>query len=105
MPLDDATEADTVADEMTLLLRKATFLSGSEHTDRNFERLRSRFSLETGTARTLEEVAKENGLTRERVRQVESKHLRILRNATSQLLWITPEHTAFTPSKRKAIST
>ena len=36
-----------------------------------------RFGIMTGTPMTLEEVAKELGMTRERVRQIESKFLRL----------------------------
>lgn len=38
-----------------------------------------RFGLDTGTGRTLEEVSNEMGITRERVRQIELKALKILR--------------------------
>ena len=39
----------------------------------------SRYGLEDGYIRTLEEVAKKHGVTRERIRQIESKALRTLR--------------------------
>lgn len=44
-----------------------------------------RFGLDDGRQRTLEEVAKEFGLSRERVRQVEAEALRKLRESTSAL--------------------
>ncbi|MHB1415638.1 MAG: sigma-70 family RNA polymerase sigma factor [Chloroflexota bacterium] len=44
-----------------------------------------RFGLDDGRQRTLEEVAKEFGLSRERVRQVEAEALRKLRDSTSAL--------------------
>ena len=40
----------------------------------------TRFGLEDGKPRTLEEVGKVFGITRERIRQIEAKSLRKLRN-------------------------
>jgi len=48
-------------------------------TDREQEVVRLRFGLDDGKIRTLEEVGKEFGVTRERVRQIESKTLAKLR--------------------------
>ena len=42
--------------------------------------LQLRFGLKDGRARTLEEVGREFGVTRERIRQIESKALRRLRH-------------------------
>ena len=42
--------------------------------------VRLRFGLDDGQARTLEEVGREFGVTRERIRQIESKTLAKLRH-------------------------
>jgi len=47
--------------------------------------VRLRFGLEDGQARTLEEVGKEFGVTRERIRQIESKTLAKLRHPIRSL--------------------
>ncbi len=49
-------------------------------TDREQKVLKLRFGLEDGHARTLEEVGKRFNVTRERIRQIEAKALRKLRN-------------------------
>ena len=49
-------------------------------TDRESRVLRLRFGLEDGCGRTLAEVGREFGLTRERIRQIEAKALRKLRH-------------------------
>ena len=49
-------------------------------TSRERRVLELRFGLEDGRSRTLEEVGKEFGVTRERIRQIEAKALRKLRH-------------------------
>lgn len=51
-------------------------------TEREEKVLRLRFGLEDGRTRTLEEVGKEFDVTRERIRQIEAKALRKLKNPT-----------------------
>ena len=50
-------------------------------TDREKLVLRLRFGLDDGETRTLEEVGREFHVTRERIRQIEAKALRKLRQA------------------------
>jgi RNA polymerase primary sigma factor len=49
-------------------------------TSRERRVLQLRFGLEDGRSRTLEEVGREFGVTRERIRQIEAKALRKLRH-------------------------
>ncbi len=51
-----------------------------ELTDREQEIVRMRFGIDDGQARTLEDVGKEFGVTRERIRQIEAKTLAKLRH-------------------------
>ena len=54
-------------------------------TERESRVLQLRFGLEDGRGRTLEEVGREFGVTRERIRQIEAKALRKLRHPTRSL--------------------
>jgi RNA polymerase sigma factor (sigma-70 family) len=49
--------------------------------ERSASVMRMRFGLDDGRARTLDEVGKELGLTRERIRQIERDTLRELRKS------------------------
>ncbi len=59
-----------------------TILDGLQ--DRERRVLSLRFGLEDGVSRTLEEVGKEFGVTRERIRQIEAKALKKLKEKSSQ---------------------
>ena len=61
-------------DEIDLVLKTLT--------EREEKVLRLRFGLEDGRTRTLEEVGREFDVTRERIRQIEAKALRKLKNPT-----------------------
>lgn len=71
---DQYANNELLKDEINLVL--------STLTDREEKVLRLRFGLEDGRTRTLEEVGKEFDVTRERIRQIEAKALRKLKNPT-----------------------
>ena len=62
------------------MLREQLYEVLNTLTERERKVLVRRFGLEDGKARTLEEVGKEFNVTRERIRQIEAKALRKLRN-------------------------
>jgi RNA polymerase primary sigma factor len=62
------------------LLNEAVKVALSELSEREQQVVRLRFGLDDGQIRTLEEVGKEFGVTRERIRQIESKVLAKLRH-------------------------
>ena len=64
-------------DEMTALVNKAM---KTTLTDRKLKVLQLRFGFDNDEPRTLEEVGKKFGVTRERIRQIEAKALRKLRH-------------------------
>ena len=73
--------ADAPADVATrMMLAAAVEEALDELSDREKEVVRMRFGLIDGQARTLEEVGKEFGVTRERIRQIEAKTLAKLRH-------------------------
>jgi RNA polymerase primary sigma factor len=86
---DDSNLGDFVADSTTMTPEESVeSLLLREHIDVLLEDLKERerqvivlrFGLEDGHPRTLEEVGKEFNVTRERIRQIEAKALRKLRN-------------------------
>ena len=62
------------------MLGNAVLEALDELNDREKEVIRLRFGLDDGQPRTLEEVGREFGVTRERIRQIESKTLAKLRH-------------------------
>lgn len=74
MSPDQYANNQLLKDEINLVLQSLT--------DREEKVLRLRFGLEDGRTRTLEEVGKEFDVTRERIRQIEAKALRKLKNPT-----------------------
>ena len=78
--IEDLT-ADVPADMATKrMLTQAVEEALGELTEREQEIVRMRFGLEDGQARTLEDVGREFGVTRERIRQIEAKTLAKLRH-------------------------
>ena len=73
--------AEVPAEAATRALRDEALNDAlSELNEREQKVMRLRFGLDDGQMRTLEEVGKEFGVTRERVRQIESKTLAKLRH-------------------------
>ncbi len=88
---DDSSLGDFVEDPSAIapataaaraLLTEAIEEALEELNDRERQVVRLRFGLDDGQVRTLEEVGKEFGVTRERIRQIESKTLAKLRHPT-----------------------
>ena len=78
--IEDLT-ADAPADMATKrMLTQAVEEALGELSDREQEIVRMRFGLDDGQARTLEDVGREFGVTRERIRQIEAKTLAKLRH-------------------------
>jgi RNA polymerase primary sigma factor len=86
---DDSNLADFIEDAQAdrpaeiaarAMLNSAVLEALDELNDREKQVVRLRFGLEDGQARTLEEVGREFGVTRERIRQIESKTLAKLRH-------------------------
>ncbi len=86
---DDSNLADVIADSTAeapadaatrRMLVRAVEEALSELTDREQEVVRMRYGLVDGQAKTLEEVGREFGVTRERIRQIEAKTLAKLRH-------------------------
>jgi RNA polymerase primary sigma factor len=88
---DDSSLGDFVEDPSAIapataaaraMLTEAIEEALEELNDREREVVRLRFGLDDGQVRTLEEVGREFGVTRERIRQIESKTLAKLRHPT-----------------------
>ncbi|MEJ7583579.1 MAG: RNA polymerase sigma factor RpoD [Acidimicrobiales bacterium] len=86
---DDSNLSDFIEDQQAeapdvraakQMLNSAVKEALSELNEREQQVVRLRFGLEDGQARTLEEVGREFGVTRERIRQIESKTLAKLRH-------------------------
>ncbi|MDP8976404.1 MAG: RNA polymerase sigma factor [Actinomycetota bacterium] len=85
--IEDESAVVPAAAAARALLNQAVKQALSELSERERQVVRMRFGLEDGQARTLEEVGKEFGVTRERIRQIEGKVLAKLRDpARSQRL-------------------
>ena len=89
----DGTIMDTVADTTIVqpeddaykdMLKTQLLSIISSLTPREQKVIRMRYGLDDGRARTLEEVGREFKVTRERIRQIEAKALRKLRNPNRQ---------------------
>jgi RNA polymerase primary sigma factor len=72
LPPSEAAHKELLKDQIKTMLAQLT--------DKERRVLQFRFGLEDGRARTLEEVGKEFNVTRERIRQIESKAIRKLRH-------------------------
>jgi RNA polymerase primary sigma factor len=86
---DDSNLSDFIEDQQAeapadaaarKLLNEAVLTALDDLSEREREVVRLRFGLADGQARTLEEVGREFGVTRERIRQIESKTLAKLRH-------------------------
>ncbi len=79
--IEDSTESSPVDCTIRSLMSEATLRALNGLTSRESMVLRLRFGIGDGVERTLEEVSQMFGLTRERIRQIESLALRKLRQA------------------------
>ncbi len=77
-----AVSPEAVDEVVAALVKREMKLTKAEQelTERERQVVRLRFGLEDGQVRTLEEVGREFGVTRERVRQIEAKTLAKLRH-------------------------
>lgn len=82
IPDTDSITPEELASNSFLRSQMQNILSDLQ--DRERRVLELRFGLEDGVTRTLEEVGREFGVTRERIRQIEAKALKKLRMASSE---------------------
>lgn len=77
-----ASDETASPDEITArgLLKEELIETLNTLSEREAQVLRRRFGLDDGRQRTLEEVGREFGVTRERIRQIEAKAIRKLRH-------------------------
>ena len=80
--IEDQTMPQPIEIASQQLLRSQIVEALNKLTERERKILVLRFGLEDGKFRTLEEVGREFGITRERIRQIEAKALRKLRHPT-----------------------
>ena len=78
--IEDQTAIAPVDAAMSSLLREAVEMALADLNEREREVMRRRFGLDDGQVRTLEQVGKEFNVTRERIRQIETKTLAKLRH-------------------------
>ena len=83
--LQDSNAKIPVNSAMDLLLHEQIMEILKSLTEREQKVILLRFGLEDGKPRTLEEVGKVFGITRERIRQIEAKSLRKLRHPSKKL--------------------
>jgi RNA polymerase primary sigma factor len=69
-PTDEETESETV-----MLQKKLKLLN-----ERETATIRARFGLDDGTKKTLAEIGRKYGVTRERIRQIEKRAIQKLRS-------------------------
>ncbi|MBN2101105.1 RNA polymerase sigma factor RpoD [Candidatus Dojkabacteria bacterium] len=82
IPDTKAASPETIATNAFLRSQMQQILSGLQ--DREKRVLELRFGLQDGVTRTLEEVGREFGVTRERIRQIEAKALKKLKIASME---------------------
>ena len=78
--IEDSSVATPLEEAQRQLLREEVQKVLANLSERERKIVELRFGLEDGKQRTLEEVAQQFGITRERIRQIETKILRKLRH-------------------------
>jgi RNA polymerase primary sigma factor len=83
--IEDRTETSPASAVMNVNLKERTAHVLRTLSSREEKIIRMRFGMEDGSERTLEEVGRSFGVTRERIRQIEAKALRKLRHPSRSL--------------------